>query len=128
MKQQEYCTFKELPPIVQMSESHLRRRYIVSWADGQFINDIGVRVYKVYSVECSGILEYGDLINRIVGARYTDADVTAIYLNNLNRDQVSDDKAQEYAEELSALQEWRAQAKLIAKNAIAFAQEQGWIS
>lgn len=123
----EYTTFEVQPPRVQMSESRLRRTYVVSWGDEQFTNEIGRQVYKVYSVEAKGELRYDTLIAAIVGKRYAEADVTAIFLNYINRSNVSAKKAAEYTAEYDALQAWRAEAKRVAAEAIAYARERRWI-
>lgn len=110
-----------------MSESHLRRLYVVSWGDERFVNEIGREVYKTYSVEMKGELRYDALISSIVSKRYTESDVTAIFLNYINRDNVAAAKAAEYTAEYEALQQWRAEAKRIASEAIAYARERRWI-
>ncbi len=123
----EYTTFEVQPPRVQMSESRLRRTYIVSWGDERFVNEIGREVYKTYFVEMKGDLRYDALISAIVAKRYAEADVTAIFLNYINRDNVSAAKAAEYMAEYEALQAWRAEAKRVAAEAMAYARERGWI-
>lgn len=123
----EYTTFEVQPPRVQMSESRLRRTYVVSWGDERFVNENGREVYKTYSVEMKGELRYDALISAIISKRYAEADVTAIFLNYINRDNVSAEKATEYVAEYDALQAWRAEAKRIAAEAMAYAREKGWI-
>ncbi len=123
----EYTTFEMQPPRVRMSESRLRRTYVVSWGDEKMINDLGKEVYKIYTVEMKRTLAYGELIAAIIRKRYTDSDVTAIFLNYINRDEVSAEKSQEYIAEYEALQQWRIEAKRIAAEAIAYARERRWI-
>ncbi len=127
MVEHEYSTFEVQPPRVQMTQSHLRRTYVVSWGDERFTNDFGREVYKIFSVEMKGELRYDALISAIVSKRYAESDVTAIFLNYINRDNVSAEKAAEYTAEYESLQQWRAEAKRVAAEAVAYARERRWI-
>lgn len=127
MVEQEYSTFEVQPPRVQMTESRLRRTYIVSWGGERITNDLGREVHKVFSVEMKGDLRYDALVSAIVSKRYTASDVTAIFLNYINRGNVSAEKSAEYEAEYEALQQWRTDAKRVAAEAVAYARERRWI-
>ena len=124
---QNFQTFEERPPIVQMSESRLRRKYIISWGSEKFINDLGVEVFKIYSVELGREFSYGAIISAIISLCFSNDEVTAISLNYLNREVASEAKQVEYVAEYQALQEWRSMAKEVAAQAVAYAKEQLWI-
>ena len=127
MSIQNFQTFEEKPPIVQMSESRLCRKYVISWGNEKFVNDLGVEVFKIYSIELGREFSYGTIISAIIALRYSNDEVTAISLNYLYRDAASEAKSEEYAEEYQALQEWRSMAKVVAAQAVAYAKEQQWI-
>lgn len=127
MGSQNYQTFEERPPIVQMTESRLRRKYLISWGDEKFVNNLGVEVFKIYCVELGREFSYGAIISAIIAQRYSNDEVTAISLNYLNREAASEAKSVEYTTEYQALQEWRSMAKMVAAQAVAYAKEQQWI-
>lgn len=127
MSIQNFQTFEEKPPIVQMSENRLCRKYVISWGNEKFVNDLGVEVFKIYSIELGREFSYGAIISAIIAFRYSNDEVTAISLNYLYRDAASVAKSEEYAEEYQVLQEWRSMAKKVAAQAVAYAKEQQWI-
>ncbi len=122
-----FQTFEVKPPIVQLSENRLLRKYTISWGDERFINDMGKRVYKIYSVSLGREFSYGTIISAIIALRYSNDEITAISLNYLNKDNSSDEKRMEYIEEYQGLQEWRSMAKEVAASAVAYAKERKWI-
>lgn len=124
---QNFQTFEVRPPLVQMSESRLRRKYIISWGEEKFVNDLGVEVYKIFSVEIGREFSYGSIISAIISQRYSNDDVTAISLNYLNKESASETKRIEYSDEYQALQDWRSMAKEVAAKAVAYAKERQWI-
>jgi len=124
---QDFQTFEVKPPIVQLSENRLLRKYTISWGDERFINDMGKRVYKIYSVSLGREFSYGTIISAIIALRYSNDEITAISLNYLNKDNSSDEKRMEYIEEYQGLQEWRSMAKEVAARAVAYAKERQWI-
>ena len=122
-----FQTFEVKPPIVQLSENRLLRKYTISWGNERFINDVGKRVYKIYSVTLGREFSYGTIISAIIALRYSNDEITAISLNYLNKDNASDEKMTEYIEEYQGLQEWRSMAKEVAASAIAYAKERKWM-
>lgn len=124
---QNFQTFEVRPPLVQMSESRLRRKYTISWGEEKFVNDLGVEVYKIFSVEIGREFSYGSIISAIISQRYSNDDVTAISLNYLNKECASEIKRIEYSAEYQALQDWRSMAKEVAAKAVAYAKERQWI-
>ena len=122
-----FQTFEVKPPIVQLSENRLLRKYTISWGDEKFINEHGREVYKIYSVQLGREFAYGSIISAIIAMRYSNDEITAISLNYLNKDNASDEKMTEYIEEYQGLQEWRSMAKEVAASAIAYAKERKWM-
>ena len=122
-----FQTFEVKPPIVQLSESRLLRKYTISWGDEKLVNEHGKEVYKTYSIQLGREFAYGSIISAIIAMRYSNDEVTAISLNYLNKDNSAEDKAAEYSREYQELQEWRIEAKEVAAKAIAFAKDKGWI-
>lgn len=70
-------------------------------------------------------MKYGVIVDILVNAVYDNSAVTAITLNHLAvLDGTADDaKVTEYNNEYQLLQAWRSRAKEIAKEAIAYAEE-----
>lgn len=122
-----FQTFEVKPPIVQLSESRLLRKYTISWGDEKLVNEHGKEVYKIYSIQLGREFAYGSIISAIIAMRYSNDEITAISLNYLNKDNASDEKMTEYIEEYQGLQEWRSMAKEVAASAIAYAKERKWM-
>lgn len=129
MKKMNTVPYEVLPALVQMAEYRLQRTFTITWpmADDPVTNDLGVPVYQTLSIEMTGDFGYGDIVAKIVALKYSDSDVTAISLNYLNSDSVDASKMSEYINEYLELQEWRQKAKEIAKAALRFCQDHGWI-
>ena len=122
-----FQTFEVKPPIVQLSESRLLRKYTISWGNEKLVNEHGKEVYKIYSIQLGREFSYGSIVSAIIAMRYSYDEVTAISLNYLNKENATEDKAAEYSKEYSELQEWRVVAKEVAAEAVAFAKGKGWI-
>ncbi|MBR5569099.1 MAG: hypothetical protein IKW27_10220 [Bacteroidales bacterium] len=129
MKKINPVPYEVLPALVQMAEYRLMRTFTVTWpvADEPVTNDLGIPVYQTLSIELTGEFGYGDIVSKIVAMKYSDSDVTAISLNYLNSEFVDSAKRSEYINEYLELQNWRQKAKDIAKAAIIFCQDNGWI-
>lgn len=121
--------YEAIPPLVQMTEFHLLRTYTITWPldDTPSPNDLDVPVFQTLSVEMTGDFGYGDIVAKIVSLKYSESDVTAISLNYLNSEFVDAAKRSEYIDEYLELQDWRQKAKDIAKEALQFCKEHGWI-
>ena len=122
-----FQTFEVKPPIVQLSESRLLRKYTISWGNEKVVNEHSKEVYKIYSIQLGREFAYGSIISAIIAMRYSYDEVTAISLNYLNKENATEDKAAEYSKEYNELQEWRVVAKEVAAEAVAFAKGKGWI-
>lgn len=121
--------YETLPPLVRMEEFHLIRTYTITWPleDTPSPNDLGIPVFQTLSVEMTGDFGYGDIVAAIVSLKYSESDVTAISLNYLNSEFVDATKSSEYIDEYLELQRWRQKAKEIAKSALQFCKDYGWI-
>lgn len=121
--------YEALPPLVRMEVFHLLRTYTITWPleDTPSPNDLGIPVFQTLSVEMTGDFGYGDIVAAIVSLKYSESDVTAISLNYLNSEFVDAAKRSEYIDEYLELQSWRQKAKEIAKSALQFCKDYGWI-
>ncbi len=126
MKDIEYRTYVELPPLIRRVVLAGGTRYEISWSEGSFVNELGISVYRTCVVEFFGEPDYSALVEAIIRSRYSASDETAILLNSLNGARAAPEKALEYQAELDALQCFRAHAKQLAADAMRFACEQGW--
>lgn len=66
--------------------------------------------YEGYLIEIPGSPDYGAIVNALIRDRYTQSQVEAIVLNGSD--------TEEHTAEFTALQEWRKQAKEIAKEVL----------
>lgn len=65
-------------------------------------------------------LNYNDLVAAIIQSRYSDSEITAIVMNNMQANdinsEISQEKRKEYISEYTELQSWRKHAKEIASS------------
>ena len=65
-------------------------------------------------------LNYSDLVAAIIQSRYSDSEITAIVMNNMQANdinsEISQEKRKEYISEYTELQSWRKHAKEIASS------------
>ena len=65
-------------------------------------------------------LNYSDIIAAIIQSRYSDSEITAIVMNNMQANdinsEISQEKRKEYISEYTELQSWRKHAKEIASS------------
>lgn len=68
-----------------------------------------------------GIIDYGEIVSKLIRLKYSDDSMTAIINNYLDSPE-----DQEHLKEFNEMQEWRKKSKETAKEAIEFAKERGW--
>ena len=73
--------------------------------------------YRSLYVQVKSI-SYADVISAIIQSRYSDSEITAIVMNNMQANdinsEISQEKRKEYISEYTELQSWRKHAKEIA--------------
>ena len=78
-----------------------------------------VTSYRSLYVQVKSI-SYADVISTIIQSRYSDSEITAIVMNNMQANdinsEISQDKRKEYISEYAELQSWRKHAKEIASS------------
>ena len=76
-----------------------------------------VTSYRSLYVQVKSI-SYADVISAIIQSRYSDSEITAIVMNNMQANdinsEISQEKRKEYISEYTELQSWRKHAKEIA--------------
>lgn len=120
----------EKPEIVLDNQSlspdgELMLNYIVNFNFEQIINAQNRQVWQFNYICIPSPLSYNLVLSSLIKALYSDEDALAIALN-YNNPLDSQDKQQEHAEEYTALQQWRAEAKTIAKEAMEYAISQNF--
>ena len=82
--------------------------------DGQPVTN-----YRSLYVQVKSI-SYADVISAIIQSRYSDSEITAIVMNNMQANdinsEISQEKRKEYISEYTELQSWRKHAKEIASS------------
>ena len=83
-------------------------------SDGQSVTS-----YRSLYVQVKSI-SYADVISAIIQSRYSDSEITAMVMNNMQANdinsEISQDKRKEYISEYAELQSWRKHAKEIASS------------
>ena len=78
-----------------------------------------VTSYRSLYVQVKSI-SYADVISAIIQSRYSDSEITAIVMNNMQANdinsEISQEKRKEYISEYAELQSWRKHAKEIASS------------
>ena len=78
-----------------------------------------VTSYRSLYVQVKSI-SYADVISAIIQSRYSDSEITAIVMNNMQANdinsEISQEKRKEYISEYTELQSWRKHAKEIASS------------
>jgi hypothetical protein len=81
--------------------------------------------YNYISINLGGYFIYDDIIAKLIAAKYTQDQVTAITLNyllTLHQEVLEPEKVEEYQQEYKELQEYRAACKAEAKKAMEYAE------
>ena len=78
-----------------------------------------VTSYRSLYVQVKSI-SYADVISAIIQSRYSDSEITAMVMNNMQANdinsEISQEKRKEYISEYTELQSWRKHAKEIASS------------
>ena len=84
----------------------------------QIENELGILVYKQEVVRLEGELTYEKIVAAIINAKYSPDDQTAILMNAINPNYLTEEKEAAYYQEMKDFQEWRDKAKEIASTII----------
>lgn len=106
-------------------EGDVMLNYIVNFNFEQIINRQNKQVWQFNFVCIPSPLSYNLILSSLIKAMYSDEDALAIALN-YNNPLDSQEKQAEHAEEYTALQQWRANAKTIAREAMEYAISQNF--
>ncbi len=80
----------------------------------QIENELGILVYKQEVVRLEGELTYDKIVSAIINAKYSIDDQTAILMNAMNPNLLTEEKEAAYYQEMKDFQAWRDKAKNIA--------------
>ena len=109
------------PALVQSIGTATSPKYQINFdtetLQGEDIEGNTVTSYRSLYVHVKSI-SYADVISAIIQSRYSDSEITAIVMNNMQANdinsEISQEKRKEYISEYTELQSWRKHAKEIA--------------
>ena len=118
-----YSYSSEQPSLMQSIGTATSPKYQINFdteelssenTDGQPVTN-----YRSLYVQVKSI-SYADVISAIIQIRYSDSEITAIVMNNMQANdinsEISQEKRKEYISEYTELQSWRKHAKEIASS------------
>lgn len=106
-------------------EGEIMLNYIVNFNFEQIINRQNRQVWQFNYICIPSPLSYSLVLSCLIKAMYSDENALAIVLN-YNNPLDSQEKQEEHALEYSKLQQWRAEAKTIAREAMEYAITQNF--
>ena len=118
-----YSYSAEQPALVQSIGTATSPKYQINFdteeLSSEDIEGNTVTSYRSLYVQVKSI-SYADVIAAIIQSRYSDSEITAIVMNNMQANdinsEISQEKRKEYISEYTKLQAWRKHAKEIASS------------
>ena len=117
-----YSYSAEQPSLMQSIGTATSPKYQINFdteALNQETDGQTVTTYRSLYVQVKSI-SYADVIASIIQSRYSDSEITAIVMNNMQANdinsEISQEKRKEYISEYTELQSWRKHAKEIASS------------
>ena len=118
-----YSYSAEQPALVQSIGTATSPKYQINFdteeLSSEDIEGKTVTSYRSLYVQVKSI-SYADVIAAIIQSRYSDSEITAIVMNNMQANdinsEISQEKRKEYISEYTELQSWRKHAKEIASS------------
>lgn len=114
MKELEFTTYVNRPEMLEKSVQACVPYWTINIDSRQITNELGILVYKQEVVRIEGELTYDKVVAAIINAKYSIDDQTAILMNAMNTDYLSEGKEAAYYQEMKDFQAWRNKAKEIA--------------
>ena len=118
-----YSYSAEQPSLMQSIGTATSPKYQINFdteeLSSEDIEGKTVTSYRSLYVQVKSI-SYADVISAIIQSRYSDSEITAIVMNNMQANdinsEISQEKRKEYISEYTELQSWRKHAKEIASS------------
>ena len=118
-----YSYSSEQPSLMQSIGTATSPKYQINFdteeLSSEDIDGNTVTTYRSLYVQVKSI-SYADVISAIIQSRYSDSEITAIVMNNMQANdinsEISQEKRKEYIYEYAELQSWRKHAKEIASS------------
>ena len=118
-----YSYSAEQPSLMQSIGTATSPKYQINFdteeLSSEDIEGKTVTSYRSLYVQVKSI-SYADVIAAIIQSRYSDSEITAIVMNNMQANdinsEISQEKRKEYISEYTELQSWRKHAKEIASS------------
>ena len=114
MKELEFTTYVKRPEMLEKSVQACVPHWTINIDSRQIENELGILVYKQEVVRLEGELTYDKIVSAIINAKYSIDDQTAILMNALNPNLLTEEKEADYYQEMKDFQAWRDKAKNIA--------------
>ena len=118
-----YSYSAEQPSLMQSIGTATSPKYQINFdteeLSSEDIDGNTVTSYRSLYVQVKSI-SYANVISAIIQSRYSDSEITAIVMNNMQANdinsEISQEKRKEYISEYTELQSWRKHAKEIASS------------
>ena len=118
-----YSYSAEQPSLMQSIGTATSPKYQINFdteeLSSEDIEGNTVTSYRSLYVQVKSI-SYADVISAIIQSRYSDSEITAIVMNNMQANdinsEISQEKRKEYISEYAELQSWRKHAKEIVSS------------
>ena len=118
-----YSYSAEQPSLMQSIGTATSPKYQINFdteeLSSEDIEGKQVTSYRSLYVQVKSI-SYANVISAIIQSRYSDSEITAIVMNNMQANdinsEISQEKRKEYISEYAELQSWRKHAKEIASS------------
>ncbi|MBC5606195.1 hypothetical protein [Bacteroides difficilis] len=114
MKELEFTTYVKRPEMLEKSVQACVPHWTINIDSRQIENELGILVYKQEVVRLEGELTYDKIVSAIINAKYSIDDQTAILMNAMNPNLLTEEKEADYYQEMKDFQAWRDKAKNIA--------------
>ena len=114
MKELEFTTYVKRPEMLEKSVQACVPHWTINIDSRQIENELGILVYKQEVVRLEGELTYDKIVSAIINAKYSIDDQTALLMNAMNPNLLTEEKEADYYQEMKDFQAWRDKAKNIA--------------
>ena len=114
MKELEFTTYVKRPEMLEKSVQACVPHWTINIDSRQIENELGILVYKQEVVRLEGELTYDKIVSAIINAKYSIDDQTAILMNAMNPNLLTEEKEAAYYQEMKDFQAWWYMAKNIA--------------
>lgn len=94
MKELEFTTYVKRPEMLEKSVQACVPHWTINIDSRQIENELGILVYKQEVVRLEGELTYEKIVAAIINAKYSPDDQTAILMNAINPNYLTEERKQ----------------------------------